>query len=256
MLGKRPRVPSMRRTTSMSQMGSGSCSPASELVPKEKQRATFPAGSQLRAPGSGQTSVPSWKLNPSDSVQKCSNGAVLSNQHQISALGALPEDMGMSESLHSAKPLFMGSQGQAQFHFQSGNSDFHSQKPIMSSIGAASEVSGDHVLSIIEAAHSGGGSSGSVYGVRVVEPAHFLQACFLCTRRLGHGQDIYMYRDDRAFCSAECRYQQIVIDEHNEKRSVKVITTGAVPSVRQHNNGKNAQSRKVKNIQSARRAAA
>lgn len=197
MLGKRPRVPSMRRTTSMSQLGSGSCNPVSEHAPKEKQRATFSAASKSRAPGSGHTSLPSWKLNPSDSVQKCSNGAGLSNPIQISALGALSEDMGFPETLYSTKPLFMGSQGQAQFHYHSGNSDIQRQKPITDSIGAAGELRGDHFLSIIDAAPSGVGSSGSVYDVRVVEPARFLQACFLCTRRLGHGQDIYMYR----YCS-------------------------------------------------------
>lgn len=49
------------------------------------------------------------------------------------------------------------------------------------------------------------------------EAAHFLQACFLCKRRLGPGRDIYMYRGDAAFCSAECRNEQIVIDELKEK---------------------------------------
>lgn len=51
------------------------------------------------------------------------------------------------------------------------------------------------------------------------EAAYFLQACFLCKRRLGPGRDIYMYRGDAAFCSAECRDEQIVIDELKEKCS-------------------------------------
>jgi hypothetical protein len=51
--------------------------------------------------------------------------------------------------------------------------------------------------------------------------AHFLEACFLCKRRLGPGTDIYMYRGDTAFCSAECRHELIVIDEREEKRSAE-----------------------------------
>lgn len=47
----------------------------------------------------------------------------------------------------------------------------------------------------------------------------FLNACFFCKRLLGPGKDIFMYRGDRAFCSAECRYQQIVIDERKERCS-------------------------------------
>lgn len=47
----------------------------------------------------------------------------------------------------------------------------------------------------------------------------FLSVCFFCRRRLVQGKDIYMYRGDQAFCSTECRYQQIVIDERKERRS-------------------------------------
>lgn len=45
----------------------------------------------------------------------------------------------------------------------------------------------------------------------------FLSACYLCRRQLSHGKDIYMYRGDRAFCSVECRYQQMMSDEKKKK---------------------------------------
>ncbi|KAH9294555.1 hypothetical protein KI387_040242 [Taxus chinensis] len=51
----------------------------------------------------------------------------------------------------------------------------------------------------------------------------FLDACYLCKRSLGPGKDIYMYRGDRAFCSVECRWQQILADEQNEKCSSAAI---------------------------------
>ncbi|KAH9313978.1 hypothetical protein KI387_022605, partial [Taxus chinensis] len=49
------------------------------------------------------------------------------------------------------------------------------------------------------------------------EPANFLDACYLCRRRLSHEKDIYMYRGDEAFCSEECRYQKIMSDERKER---------------------------------------
>jgi len=52
--------------------------------------------------------------------------------------------------------------------------------------------------------------------VPVFPVANFLSACYLCKRQLSHGKDIYMYRGDKAFCSVECRYQQILMDEHME----------------------------------------
>ncbi|KAL5703918.1 hypothetical protein ACHQM5_022411 [Ranunculus cassubicifolius] len=51
------------------------------------------------------------------------------------------------------------------------------------------------------------------------EPAHFLRTCGLCNRRLAPGRDIFMYRGDTAFCSSECRQQQMNQDERKEKCS-------------------------------------
>lgn len=56
----------------------------------------------------------------------------------------------------------------------------------------------------------------------------FLSACYLCKRQLRHGKDIYMYRGDRAFCSVECRYQQIVSDEKERSMSTS-MKRGASP---------------------------
>ncbi|KAJ6818166.1 uncharacterized protein M6B38_407485 [Iris pallida] len=53
-------------------------------------------------------------------------------------------------------------------------------------------------------------------GQRVLPVADFLSNCHLCRKSL-HGKDIYMYRGEKAFCSTECRYQQIASDEFQEK---------------------------------------
>ncbi|WOL16448.1 hypothetical protein Cni_G25235 [Canna indica] len=46
----------------------------------------------------------------------------------------------------------------------------------------------------------------------------FLEHCFLCRRKLQQGEDIYMYRGDRGFCSEECRRRQIYMDEESGKK--------------------------------------
>ncbi|XP_022753071.1 uncharacterized protein LOC111301564 [Durio zibethinus] len=53
-----------------------------------------------------------------------------------------------------------------------------------------------------------------------METPHFLRSCGLCRRRLVPGRDIYMYRGDSAFCSLECRQQQMNQDEKKEKCSI------------------------------------
>ncbi|XWS21539.1 hypothetical protein CRYUN_Cryun30bG0062900 [Craigia yunnanensis] len=53
-----------------------------------------------------------------------------------------------------------------------------------------------------------------------METPHFLRSCGLCRRRLVPGRDIYMYRGDSAFCSLECRQQEMNQDEMKEKCSM------------------------------------
>ncbi|KAK4853781.1 hypothetical protein QYF36_014485 [Acer negundo] len=43
----------------------------------------------------------------------------------------------------------------------------------------------------------------------------FLSSCFLCNKKL-HGLDVFMYRGEKAFCSAECRDKQIRTDDRKE----------------------------------------
>ncbi|KAL6861436.1 hypothetical protein ACP4OV_017136 [Aristida adscensionis] len=41
---------------------------------------------------------------------------------------------------------------------------------------------------------------------------HFLDACFLCQRDITSDRHIFMYRGDAAFCSDECRKEQMEMD--------------------------------------------
>ncbi|KAL4557641.1 hypothetical protein LXL04_035826 [Taraxacum kok-saghyz] len=56
------------------------------------------------------------------------------------------------------------------------------------------------------------------------QPAHFLRACHLCNRHLIAGRDIFMYRGDSAFCSLECRQEQMNLDEKKDKCSISSKT--------------------------------
>ncbi|GLT36349.1 hypothetical protein SLA2020_107330 [Shorea laevis] len=43
-------------------------------------------------------------------------------------------------------------------------------------------------------------------------PESFLSCCYTCKKNLEHKDDIYIYRGEKAFCSEECRYQEMVSD--------------------------------------------
>ncbi|XP_031104639.1 FCS-Like Zinc finger 14-like [Ipomoea triloba] len=65
----------------------------------------------------------------------------------------------------------------------------------------------------------------------------FLSSCHMCRKNL-HGKDIYMYRGEKSFCSTECRYRQIVIDECNEKMmSSEILRSDDVSSPSPCSNG-------------------
>ncbi|KAL6635140.1 hypothetical protein ACP70R_027811 [Stipagrostis hirtigluma subsp. patula] len=82
-------------------------------------------------------------------------------------------------------------------------------------------------------AGGGGAAARAYYGgfFSGAETAAFLKACGLCNRRLGPGSDTFIYRGEVAFCSQECREQQIEYDERMEKScsltSIKDAAPGA-----------------------------
>lgn len=44
-------------------------------------------------------------------------------------------------------------------------------------------------------------------------PENFLSFCYTCKKNLEQKIDIYIYRGDKAFCSRECRYQEMLLDD-------------------------------------------
>ncbi|KAF9615142.1 hypothetical protein IFM89_022100 [Coptis chinensis] len=45
----------------------------------------------------------------------------------------------------------------------------------------------------------------------------FLSFCYFCKKKLEEGNDIYMYRGEKAFCSSACRDQEILVEEEMDK---------------------------------------
>ncbi|CAN4127753.1 unnamed protein product [Withania somnifera] len=102
----------------------------------------------------------------------------------------------------------------------SGNNHNNNQYPLISR-PLYYTVSSTRISSLKNLSSS---SSSSLLSPRSVtskfeEPQqHFLDACFLCKKRIGDNSDIFMYRGDTPFCSEECRQQQIEMDEAKEKK--------------------------------------
>ncbi|KAL8036037.1 hypothetical protein ABFX02_12G133700 [Erythranthe guttata] len=67
--------------------------------------------------------------------------------------------------------------------------------------------------------------SGEVAGAPATD---FLSSCDMCRKKL-QGEDIYMYRGEKAFCSTECRYRQIVMDERKDKCGSSAVDVSGSP---------------------------
>ncbi|RWW16736.1 hypothetical protein BHE74_00011769 [Ensete ventricosum] len=70
-------------------------------------------------------------------------------------------------------------------------------------------------------------SSSSSSAAASTHDSTFLEQCYLCRIKLLLGEDIYMYRGDRAFCSEECRRRQIVMDEEGGMRDCCSLAAAA-----------------------------
>ncbi|CAH8304641.1 unnamed protein product [Eruca vesicaria subsp. sativa] len=64
-------------------------------------------------------------------------------------------------------------------------------------------------------------------GFVVRDEPHFLESCSLCRKTLSLNSDIFMYRGDMAFCSQECRQEQIESDEKKAKRWRKASSSSS-----------------------------
>lgn len=51
--------------------------------------------------------------------------------------------------------------------------------------------------------------------------ADFLSFCFSCKKKLEEGKDIYMYRGEKAFCSCNCRSQEIFVEDEVDQPSTE-----------------------------------
>ncbi|XP_047088136.1 FCS-Like Zinc finger 8-like [Lolium rigidum] len=56
------------------------------------------------------------------------------------------------------------------------------------------------------------GAGGAVDG-EAVPASGFLSYCQACHKPIGHASDIFIYRGEKAFCSSECRYREMLFDE-------------------------------------------
>ncbi|KAG0516205.1 hypothetical protein BDA96_10G342200 [Sorghum bicolor] len=59
---------------------------------------------------------------------------------------------------------------------------------------------------------NGGGGAGDAVARRR-RRLHYLESCYLCKQSIACDRDVFMYKGDAAFCSEDCRDDQMDMDE-------------------------------------------
>ncbi|CAK9273424.1 unnamed protein product [Sphagnum jensenii] len=226
MTGKRPRT--LRRTSSESLIESVSftqeCSPLPEhpkekLKPtpvKEPRKVVEGVGLSIVAAMNNNTAVVQEELKSSNIVDR-RNSAQSSSSSCRPAAAAIKAD----SILHSRpNPYCTTAQKQSMsipiLHPEEGERDTFLLR-------TSSSFKTQQVVVVPDA----------VAAAAAASAVHFLDACYFCKRHLVDGKDIYMYRGDKAFCSTECRSQQIMLDERHENCLVAALKkTSGAPSHR------------------------
>ncbi|CAL9063839.1 FCS-Like Zinc finger 8-like isoform X1 [Musa acuminata AAA Group] len=70
---------------------------------------------------------------------------------------------------------------------------------------------------IIESCGNGWNEKGASHDQPAYTADGFLSFCYGCKKKIGPGDDIYMYRGEKAFCSHECRDQEMLSNEGKEE---------------------------------------
>ncbi|CAM8899466.1 unnamed protein product [Rhodiola kirilowii] len=67
--------------------------------------------------------------------------------------------------------------------------------------------------------------------------AHSLESCYLCARAFTEDSEIFMYRGNAAFCSDDCRQEQIEFDEAKERKIQKKVMSRRKSDLDQSSSG-------------------
>ncbi|KAJ7559850.1 hypothetical protein O6H91_04G103500 [Diphasiastrum complanatum] len=243
MAGKRQRP--IRRTVSASLMGSGSNIFESFPLPKyfkEKQKAP-PVGSScsprpiLASNNLGMPNPLKPPFSEADAISAPSQASPLFHKFEIlSPPGWV--DSGESKSVGLGVVSALSEESCAGTVAGAGAKDGKDETPspveLQNSVMrhfAQQSILHDpphliidtHKRSAVFLHESSGGDDDDDLVSMTLPPVYFLEACYFCKRRLSHGLDIYMYRGDQAFCTEECRHEQILLDERKENYSLLAI---------------------------------
>ncbi|GBG83817.1 hypothetical protein CBR_g37617 [Chara braunii] len=160
--------------------------------------------------GSSSPSSPSSPFSPFSTSSVSSSSSSSPSQSQPHPLPNFPYDFSYSTRGYENKlceGLERGLYGLSSAPYWPST---YGQEPRRTGIAAAAGLGGGYYEQEREA-DSGAG---------------FMSVCDLCAKRLGQNADIYIYRGEKAFCSAECRQQVIQADQ----ASAASNTCGSAPA--------------------------
>ncbi|KAK8556042.1 hypothetical protein V6N13_070113 [Hibiscus sabdariffa] len=163
-------------------------------------------GSQLRV------QIPSLPnvVSPAESPRTPPEFSIKTRTSQLSSLSSVfsPPVVKSNETLNSPRVFIGGSFSASEMELSEDYTCVitHGSNP------RTTHIFDDCIVETCCGVVSSKGENGSSF-----QPENFLSFCFTCRKNLSPGKDIYIYRGEKAFCSEECRYQEMMLEEGTEK---------------------------------------
>ncbi|GJN05608.1 hypothetical protein PR202_ga23255 [Eleusine coracana subsp. coracana] len=177
-------------------------------------------------------SVPSSKfffgdLKSGPEAAQGGGGALLNDKRHSFDLGKLTPPGSLPASITAVARRFIGSVSASEIEQSEDYTRIIARGPNPKT----THIFGDCILEPLPADDEAAMEEAATESYLVVKRAEeaatacedFLSSCFTCRKKL-EGSDIYIYRGEKAFCSASCRDQEILIEEEAENTTTTTTT--------------------------------
>ncbi|CAO2185930.1 unnamed protein product [Urochloa humidicola] len=176
------------------------------------------------------------KSGPEATTQSDGNGG---KRHSFD-LGKLPGPGSLPASIPAGEPRFIGSVSASEIEQSEDYTRIIARGPNPKT----THIFGDCILEPHTVGDSDEaaameveeGAAGCYFVVKCAAGAaapaadNFLSSCFACKKKLD-GNDIYIYRGEKAFCSASCRDQEIQLEEEAENNTASISPRSSCSSI-------------------------
>ncbi|KAL5702256.1 hypothetical protein ACHQM5_027494 [Ranunculus cassubicifolius] len=183
-----------------------------KIVKPESRMVLFGSQLKIQIP----TSLPPCVISPTSSPKSPADFGIKTRNSQLGSLSFSPKKSPFEVETPRSPQVIIGCLSASEMEMSEDYTCVISRGPNPKTI----HIFGDCIVEnccVVVNGLSGANETGFSPHCSQHSTENFLSSCYNCKKKLGEGKDIYMYRGEKAFCSRECRYEEMLFDEGMEK---------------------------------------